>query len=337
MATMIVDAAGVQPAADLADIESRVAARTFFWLDIVGEDQAARSQRLDQLGLAGADVAWCLRFGQAGRMHLGPQRLRAATWIADRNGELIEIHVIGCTRGVATVWTGDATILDPVRRQFAERVGSLEGNLHHATAILLQLLLGPLDAAVLRLDSLIDELRLGLDKGGPSADFASQTRHLQKVQTFSASFSRYSSAVRSAMVGVEAVQGVGERGADELNDYVEQVEDVEEQLYERRRWMSDITHEFATAIAQRQSEQISRLTLVSIIFLPVTALTGFFGMNFEWMSTMLASREAFFLLGVLLPVLSVALSMGWLARLGLLRDGLVNPSDPGGGSRRPQP
>ena len=119
------------------------------------------------------------------------------------------------------------------------------------------------------------------------------------------------------MVGVEAVQGVGARGAVELNDYVEQVEDVEEQLYERRRWMSDITHEFATAIAQRQSEQIGRLTLVSIISLPVTALTGFFGMNFEWMSTVLASREAFFLLDVLLPVMSVALSMAWLARLGL--------------------
>lgn len=136
------------------------------------------------------------------------------------------------------------------------------------------------------------------------------------------------------MVGVEAVQGVGARGAVELNDYVEQVEDVEEQLYERRRWMSDITHEFATAIAQRQSEQIGRLTLVSIISLPVTALTGFFGMNFEWMSTVLASREAFFLLDVLLPVMSVALSMAWLARLGLLRlDGRVNPGDAGRGPR----
>ena len=137
MTTTIVDVAGVEPAAELAAIDSRVAARTFFWLDIVGEDQAQRTQRLDRLGLAEADVGWCNRFGQAGRMHLGPQRLRAATWIADRNGELIEIHVVGCTSGVATVWTGDATIPHPVRRQFAERVGGLDGNLHHAAAILL--------------------------------------------------------------------------------------------------------------------------------------------------------------------------------------------------------
>jgi Mg2+ and Co2+ transporter CorA len=68
---------------------------------------------------------------------------------------------------------------------------------------------------------------------------------------------------------------VDARGAAELNDYVKQVEDIEEQLYQRGRWMSDIADDFATEIAQRQGDQINRLTLVSLIFLPVTALTGF--------------------------------------------------------------
>ena len=123
------------------------------------------------------------------------------------------------------------------------------------------------------------------------------------------------------MVGVEALPGVGERGAEELNDYVEQVEDLEEQLYERRRWMSDITHEFSTTIAQRQSEQITRLTLISTIFLPVTALTGIFGMNFDWMTNAISGGKAFVVFGVLLPIASVAASVGWLGRLGLLRLG----------------
>jgi Mg2+ and Co2+ transporter CorA len=83
--------------------------------------------------------------------------------------------------------------------------------------------------------------------------------------------------------------------------------------------MSDITHEFSTTIAQRQSEQITRLTLISTIFLPVTALSGIFGMNFEWMTNAIAGGKAFFALGVLLPIASVAVSVGWLGRLGLLR------------------
>ena len=39
----------------------------------------------------------------------------------------------------------------------------------------------------------------------------------------------------------------------------------------------EIIHDSSTAIAQRQGEQINRLTLVSMIFLPVTAVTGFLG------------------------------------------------------------
>jgi Mg2+ and Co2+ transporter CorA len=96
------------------------------------------------------------------------------------------------------------------------------------------------------------------------------------------------------------------------------IEDVEEQIYERRRWMSDMMHDYATAIAQRQGERINRLTLVSLIFLTATALTGFFGMNFDWMTRMLASPEAFFGLGLMLPAVCVLLSIAWLSHRGLI-------------------
>jgi Mg2+ and Co2+ transporter CorA len=56
-----------------------------------------------------------------------------------------------------------------------------------------------------------------------------------------------------------------------------------------------------------------------MIFLPVTALTGFFGMNFGWMNSAITSRAAFFLLGVLIPALSVMLTVTWLWRKGLIR------------------
>ena len=108
----------------------------------------------------------------------------------------------------------------------------------------------------------------------------------------------------------------------ELNEYAEQVEDVEEQIYERRRWLSDIMHDNATAIAQRQGEQINRLTLVSLIFLPVTALSGFFGMNFNWMISHIDSREAFIVCGLLLPAISVMISIAYFRHRGLIQFGL---------------
>ncbi len=161
--------------------------------------------------------------------------------------------------------------------------------------------------------------RLRLEKDSGPAEFNALARRVQKLQSFTASFSRFSSSVRTAIVGVETVSGMDARGAEELNEYAEQVEDVEEQLHERRRWMSDMMHDYATALAQRQGEQINRLTLVSLIFLPVTALTGFFGMNFNWMIDAIGGSAAFFILGVALPFLCVR-SHGRLAvRRGLIR------------------
>jgi len=105
-------------------------------------------------------------------------------------------------------------------------------------------------------------------------------------------FDRYASAVRSATVGIEACRH-GPARAEELNDYAAEVDDFQEQVQERRRWMSDILHDAANAIAERQGEQINRLTLVSLIFLPITAVTGFFGMNFAWLTTRSRARPRF--------------------------------------------
>ena len=76
--------------------------------------------------------------------------------------------------------------------------------------------------------------------------------------------------------------------------------------------MSNIIHDFSAEIARKQGEQINRLTLVSLIFLPVTALTGFFGMNFNWLTASIGSGQAFLILGVVLPLLAVGLTIAWL-------------------------
>jgi Mg2+ and Co2+ transporter CorA len=61
-----------------------------------------------------------------------------------------------------------------------------------------------------------------------------------------------------------------------------------------------------------------RLTLVAVIWLPLTVSTSFFGMNFGWLTTHIGSARAFVLLGIVLPLAVVAASVAQ-ARL-LTRD-----------------
>ncbi len=319
MTAIMVDERGARPGAGVAEVETARTSGPFFWLDIVGESDEIRVALLKALGLDEEEIATAIRFRQTGRMRISHGRLRAVTWIADAEGGLVELHLVGGDKGLATLWSGDPALLDTIRRQFSERVAGTDGDMHYAAGILLQLLIGTLDGSLEALDAQIDHLRLSLDQQSTSMDYSQITHGFQRMQSFAANFSRYASAVRSAMVGVETLPGVGPRAAAELNDYVDLVEDYEEQLYERRRWLADITHDFANAVAARQSDQISRLTIVSMIFLPVTALTGFFGMNFAWLNNAITSEESFFVLGLLLPILGMVATVFWLARRGLMR------------------
>jgi magnesium transporter len=63
----------------------------------------------------------------------------------------------------------------------------------------------------------------------------------------------------------------------------------------------------ATLIDLRLNETSYWLTVVATIFLPLTFITGFFGMNFEWMVGEIDTELAFWLLGIGTPVVGVAL------------------------------
>jgi magnesium transporter len=69
----------------------------------------------------------------------------------------------------------------------------------------------------------------------------------------------------------------------------------------------------AKLIDLRLNETIYWLTVVATVFLPLTFVTGFFGMNFAWMVGRLDSFLAFVLLGIGAPILGAVLTV-WLVR-----------------------
>ena len=96
-----------------------------------------------------------------------------------------------------------------------------------------------------------------------------------------------------------------ERVGEEI-EHVSSLEPDRHQYFERIEAQLDravdridaASQALSNALQVKLNETSYRLTIVATIFLPLTFITGFFGMNFEWMVGKVDSAAAFWLLGV---------------------------------------
>ena len=62
------------------------------------------------------------------------------------------------------------------------------------------------------------------------------------------------------------------------------------------------------------NERAYVVSLVATIFVPLTFVTGYFGMNFGWMIDQIDTPVAFWLLGLVVPIVAGVLSWRFLVR-----------------------
>ena len=103
---------------------------------------------------------------------------------------------------------------------------------------------------------------------------------------------------------VEGLEADDERYFDQMGEQVNRLVDA----------IDADADALATLISLRLNETSYWLTVVATIFLPLTFITGFFGMNFGWMVDQVDTQLAFWLLGVGTLIVGVALILRLVVR-----------------------
>ena len=93
-----------------------------------------------------------------------------------------------------------------------------------------------------------------------------------------------------------------------------------DEIEHQRQRVADAMQSYSASVSNVQGRVINRLTIISAVFLPLSFLTGFFGMNFQWMIGRIGSVEAFLLLGIGLFAAILAFMLGLFWWRGWLRE-----------------
>jgi magnesium transporter len=319
-------------------VEQRFATGEFFWLDLESLEPArleqfARSLRLDALGIAKvADTAQPWRSGtgtprSAQRPSLAAvdgclQALLPAAVEAAPDAVPIPVWILYTGSFLLTVRSGACQPLEQARHRFAglRDEGKTNGPLVFFLAM--DEIADSFEPQLLALDARLDEIQVELltrtHNDARAELLAIQRRLADAVQ----SLGWYTGDLEELIAaGVDQLPGMGIDAEAHFDRHRKRVIRMTEAAREYREEAREALGQHAANIFTRQGQVINFLTVIAAVFLPLTFLTGYFGMNFDVLTHDLKSIWVFILLGNLLPLaalVGVILSFRhWLVRLGI--------------------
>jgi magnesium transporter len=334
----IIDAQGVTASWPSEKSGAKLPTAGFFWLDVASASEDEIAALASALQLDDALAAWLPRFGQSARFETSQEYMRISTWADAGSRGVVEGHLMYSPSWLITVFDGAASRMDRARARFRDLAGMIASQPCYALVIVLNELVTGFYPRLERADELLDKLeeQIFLNPGAKQLlSLADLRRELSSMHRLLAPLR---DTVKTQVTSIGGIPGIGAEVAPSFQTYSERLVDLVDLIDDYRQRTTEAMEGYAASVSNRQSEQINRLTVISWVFLPITFLTGYFGMNFNWaINGFLATSDAFFLLGVGLPLLSLALtlllfkSLGWVGawRRKKLQSEAVDPLGPG--------
>jgi magnesium transporter len=288
-------------AIDDAAIAEHLARDQFFWLDL----SAPTADDIDHLhklfGFHPLALEDALHFGQRPKLDSFAEYVflifYGARDVAIGETELLqEVQMFISGSYLVTLHRDPLPALD-------EQRAHLDGQLLHSEQFLLYRVFDALTDSffppLARMDDEIDELEAAV-LGGPDDE------QLQRLF-----------ALKRALIAMRKVvtpqRDLFARSIDQLadlpglqldeRDYFRDVYDhlirISDLIDSYRDLLSSTTDLYLSTVSNRQNEVMKQLAIVGTVFLPLSFITGFFGMNFGWLVTKaITATWTFFVLGI---------------------------------------
>jgi Mg2+ and Co2+ transporter CorA len=302
-----------------AQAAARSAAAPFAWIDIRADDPQDSDARatLTALGMNEFMVNFALRRQIAGMLMAYHGELVCSTWMADPAADTpTEVHLAWTPRRLVTVRFSGDSAMSGIQLVAAGREENLFNRPTVVPGVVLKLMLASINRQLTAIDLRLTDLDGRIIEDAQPSQLVELRALRSSLTPFARRFPAYSDTLTETLVDPATMPGVDADGAAQLQSYATHVRDTVARLGDLGDTLRNCAQDYQTEIGNRQGNRIDQLTIVSIVFLPISFLTGYFGMNFQWLDNEIMSLATWLLLGVALPIVMVLWSIRTLARHG---------------------
>jgi magnesium transporter len=284
----------------------------FFWLDVEDASSDDLKEFTSTLAIDLETATWLANPGKRARIEIDRQRVRISTCAINREGRLCMVRALyEPSAWLLTVHAGAGIAMDRARRFFSSLPDDQPVDWRRTIFIVLNELLAGFELVLEGLDESLDKLEIQIFES-PRHDLLQELFGLrQQLLTFYRALIPHRDELRG--FGMSAAGMMADHMEQQLHEYCDRVAGLVGDIGDKRQRVNDAIQAYSASVSNVQARVIDRLTIISAVFLPLTFLTGFFGMNFQWMIDHIGSAEAFLLLGIGLfaAVLAFMLVVFW--------------------------
>jgi Mg2+ and Co2+ transporter CorA len=314
----LVDAAGCHSPATPSDVAGLVQAGTFAWLDLENPDDDQLRQFTDTVGLD-PDT---LRAGQ--HVPSRPSFTTTADVIqaylpgADKrhgSGGSVLVSIVFTGRYLFTLHASPCPALQEARDRYASLHEDAKGDGPLVLFLVLDSLVGSFEPQVLALDQRLNDIQETL-LNGSSPNLHDEIVRIRRTLSGAVRvLTWYGNDLDDFAGNVDQLPGTGPGSEAHFDRHRQRVRRMRDAAKDYREEAKDALAQYSSNTTNRQGQLINILTVVATLFLPLTFITSFFGMNFNVLTMDLRTNLIFILLGVALPAVSVVVTLLLYRRL----------------------
>jgi magnesium transporter len=294
------------------EISELIEKNTFFWLDLRAATDSEIAIIGEEIGLHPLTVEDLQEFDQRAKVEEYPDYVYLVAYGAAPDGDedrLAEVHIIYSPNFLLTVARDKSVELANLHEQASDRELSGHELLHVALDTLVDSYAPLLDDIDTHLDD-IEDLILNRDLKGRDRDIHEVRRHLGRINRVAHRQSESYTRLHEVLRRMPDHDPANAPYFRDVQDHLIRVTESADALRERVSGSFEI---YLAALDNRQNIIMKQFTVIAGIFLPLSVVTGFFGMNFGWMVGHVIHLREFLIFGVGLPILILA-GIIWIIR-----------------------